>query len=276
MKAVVILSGGQDSTYCLAWAALQFGRAEVAAITFNYGQRHAREIQAAKDVAMLLGITNHEVINLGDGILKGTSPLTDKSAELEQYSDYETMDKIIGSRIEKTFVPMRNALFLTIGANRAAVLGATHLVTGVCEQDNANYPDCREKFILQQEMTINEALGFSLTDDRGIIIATPLIHKSKAQAIKDMISDGTYPLLAFTHTAYDGQYPPLGNDHATVLRAQGFLEAGVPDPLMVRASMEGLLPDGLPQTPNYAPEAFPVGLLDQIREMNRIVMGVAA
>lgn len=250
-KALVILSGGQDSTYCLAWAKAQFD--EVAAITFDYGQRHNREINAAKAVAALVGVTSHEIVKLGDDILQGTSPLTDKSAPLEQYQDYETMDKVIGNRIEKTFVPMRNALFLNLAANRAACMGANHLVTGVCEQDNANYPDCRLSFIMAQQATINAALGLPNDQSPGIFIKTPLISKTKAEAIEDMIFAGTYHLLAFTHTAYDGQYPPIGHDHATLLRAQGFIEADVPDPLMVRAWMEGALigRGGLPETPNY-------------------------
>jgi len=247
-KALVILSGGQDSTYCLAWAVKLYD--EVAAITFNYGQRHAREIEAAKAVAKLMGVTNHEIINLGDGILQGTSPLTNKEVVLEQYQDYKQMDEVIGSRIEKTFVPMRNALFLTIAANRAVCLEADHMVTGVCEQDNANYPDCRLDFILIQQAAINAALGRGVTV-MPLIIDTPLIRKTKAQAIVEMYQQGSYPLLAFTHTAYDGQYPPVGHDHATLLRAEGFREAGLPDPLIIRAWQEGALVGGLPDTQNY-------------------------
>lgn len=252
--ALVILSGGQDSTTCLAMALKAFPK--VSAISFDYGQRHARELQAAADVCKLTGV-NHEVIVLGDGILAGTSPLTNRSETLEQYSDYKSMDAIIGDRVEKTFVPMRNALFLTVAANRAACMGANKLVTGVCEADNANYPDCRASFISAQEVAINEALGQVLRanpgGDLGIEIWTPLIRRTKAQSIHIMQELAQLPLLAFTHTAYDGQYPPMGSDHATVLRAQGFLEAGVPDPLIVRACMEGLMQ--LPTTPNYMGDA---------------------
>lgn len=247
-KALVILSGGQDSTTCLALAMKTYD--EVAAITFDYGQRHSREIQAARDVAKLCGVTNHEVLTIG-AILEGTSPLTDQSQPLEQYQNYASMDAIIGSRVEKTFVPMRNALFLTIAANRAVCMGATYLVTGVCEADNANYPDCRQAFIKAQELAINAALGFGWHDADYINIVTPLMYLTKAQSIQKLTAFGGYPLLAFTHTAYDGQYPPVGQDHASVLRAQGFVEAGVPDPLIVRAAMEGLL-QTYPATKNYA------------------------
>lgn len=247
-KALVVLSGGQDSTCCLAIAKLRSEHSEVVAITFDYNQRHRIELDAARTVARLMGITNHSVLAIGP-ILQGTSPLTDPGEQLEQYKDFASMEKIIGDRVEKTFVPMRNSLFLTLAANRAVCMGATVIYTGVCQADNANYPDCRATFISAQEEAINQALGFEVLDPRRIRIFTPLMHQSKADAIRESVRLGYYHFLAYTHTAYDGQYPPIGNDHATVLRAQGFLEADVPDPLVVRAAMEGRMP--LPATPNY-------------------------
>lgn len=247
-KALVVLSGGQDSTTCLLMANRAY--AEVHAITFNYGQRHARELQAARDVAFLLGVQTHEVCDIGP-ILKGKSPLTDPNQALEQYEDFDSMDAVIGNRVELTFVPMRNALFLTLAANRAECLGAQAIYTGVCQQDNANYPDCRERFIDSQAETINEALGRTAAGMRRIDMETPLMHLQKAEAIHLVHSQyHALALFAFTHTAYDGQYPPLGRDHATVLRERGFLEAGIPDPLIVRAWMEGHYPH-LPKAANY-------------------------
>jgi 7-cyano-7-deazaguanine synthase len=250
-KAIVVLSGGQDSTTCLMMAVMQHGQDKVHAVSFDYGQRHHIELESAANVAKLCGVS-HEVIAVRD-ILGGTSPLTDNKQPLEQYENAEQMEAIIGDRVEKTFVPMRNALFLTIAANRAVVHGATLIYTGVCEADNANYPDCRERFIEHQEGTINEALGLNetpITQRPGYIeIITPLMHMSKAQSIAAMDRLGGLPLLAFTHTAYDGQYPPVGNDHATLLRAQGFEKAGLPDPLVVRAIIEGRMQ--IPATDNY-------------------------
>ena len=247
-KALVVLSGGQDSTTCLAWAIAQ--GYQVSAVTFNYNQRHSIELEAAKNVAKIAGITDHEVVTLGP-ILKGTSPLTDSNQELETYQDFASMDAIIGDRVEKTFVPMRNALFLTIAANRAVVAGAPFLVTGVCEADNANYPDCRQTFVSAQEWAINEALGYNdrLNHPNAMRILTPLIRMGKAESIKLMRDLGSLAWLAFSHTAYDGTYPPVSKDHASVLRAQGFVESGLPDPLVLRAFSEGLME--LPDSDNY-------------------------
>jgi 7-cyano-7-deazaguanine synthase len=241
-KALVILSGGQDSCTSLYWA-INEGFQNVEAITFDYQQRHRREIDAATTIARMAGV-KHEIIELGP-ILKGRSPLTNPTEHLERYKDYETMDRIIGNRVELTFVPMRNDLFLTLAANRAVVAEANHLVTGVCQQDNANYPDCRQSFIKAKEHAINEALG-----EYPIEIHTPLMNMSKAQSVR--LAErlpGCMEALAFSHTAYDNQYPPTGKDHASILRAQGFFEAGVPDPLILRAYQEGLME--LPDTANY-------------------------
>jgi len=245
-KALVVLSGGQDSTTCLYWAKQKFD--EVHAITFDYGQRHRREIEAATTIAAFAGV-GHEIIELGDGILAGRSPLTNPMEELEQYKNHTEMAEIIGDRVEKTFVPMRNALFLTIAANRAICRDILNIVTGVCQADNANYPDCRMDFIRAQRQAINMALGLD-TFDTEVKIDTPLMDMSKAESIKLALTlPGCFAALAFSHTAYDGQFPPLGNDHATILRAQGFLEAGLPDPLIVRANYMGQM--DLPETDNY-------------------------
>ncbi len=246
-RALVVLSGGQDSTTCLFWATKKYGAGNVEAVTFDYGQRHSIEIKAARDIAEL-AMVPQETIKIG-AILGGTSPLTNHHEELETYGDFESMDKVIGDRVEKTFVPMRNALFLTLAANRATCGGFENIVTGVCQADNANYPDCRQRFICAQELAINEALG----DGHRISIETPLMYLSKADSIKLAVEVGAYPALAFSHTAYDGKYPPTGSDHASVLRAHGFEEADLPDPLVIRAWLTHSLMD-LPRTRNYRSE----------------------
>ena len=240
-KVMVILSGGQDSTTCLYLAKQNYE--EVHAVTFDYNQRHRLEIDAARKVAQLARCATHEVIELGP-ILKGRSPLTDSSIPLEQYKDYASMDKVIGNRVELTFVPMRNTLFLTLAANRAIVRDCYTLVTGICQADNANYPDCTDAFRASYQTMANESLGIG-----NLKIIAPLIQDTKAASIKRMQDAGGYAALAFTHTSYDGAYPPVGMNHSNVLRAQGFFEAGVPDPLVVRAWREGLME--LPTTKNY-------------------------
>jgi len=249
-KALVVLSGGQDSVTCLFDAISRRGVENVDALTVDYGQRHSTEIQAAKLCARLAGVdhNHHEILHVPERTLVSTSPLTDRGQPLEQYNSPEEMAKIIGSRIEKTFVPMRNPFFLTLAANRAVAIGAREIWTGVCQEDNANYPDCRETFVQAMEEMINEALG--LTRDNFISIVTPLIDYDKAETVElAMNLPGCYGALAYSHTAYDGQFPPVGKDHATVLRADGFAKAGVCDPLVLRAHYRALME--LPTGDNY-------------------------
>jgi len=245
-KALVVLSGGQDSTTTLFWAKEQYD--EIHAITFDYGQRHILELESAEKVAFMAGVASHEFVKVPNCLIS-SSPLTSKN-ELERYENAAQMDAVIGTRREDTFVPMRNALFLTIAANRAEALGIRNIVTGVCQMDNANYDDCREIFIRATERYINTALGHDHRGTPQIYIMTPLMHLSKAETVRmSYRMPQCWAALAFTHTSYDGKYPPTDMNHANVLRAQGFEEAGLPDPLVLRAVSEGLME--LPTTSNY-------------------------
>lgn len=251
-KVLVVFSGGQDSTTCLGWALENFS--DVSTITFDYGQRHKAEVAAAMDVidffeTKLGKPIPHDILTLPVDVFAGSSPLTNKNEQLERYENHDAMEAIIGDRIEKTFVPMRNAVFLMLAANRAAVLGATEIITGVCQGDNANYPDCRQPFIWDCVNTINKALGRSQGEQGWINISTPLMLLSKAETVAMAKSiPHTYAALAYSHTAYDGSFPPK-DDHASILRAYGFQQAGVPDPLIVRAHWLGLC--ALPGENNY-------------------------
>lgn len=243
-RALVVLSGGQDSTTCL-FEAVDDGY-EVHAVTFDYGQRHRREIESAIKIARIAGVASHEIIVLGEGVLAGTSPLISTN-DLEQYENPEALP----GGLEKTFVPMRNQLFLTLAANRAYVLNCGVLYTGVCQEDFGGYPDCRRNFIDALQLACNLGSFTGEKDTRPPLkIVTPLMYLTKAQSIRyAMDIPGAYEALAFTHTSYDGQYPPTGHDHATLLREKGFLEAGLPDPLILRAYHERLIE--LPKSPNY-------------------------
>lgn len=230
-KAIVVLSGGQDSTTCLFWAVREFD--EVHAITFDYGQRHRVEIDAASTVSAMAGVSSHVVVQVPDCLIS-TSPLT-SDTDLETYESDKQMEKIIGGRRELTFVPMRNAFFLTIAANRAEAMGIKNLVTGVCEMDTANYDDCRQVFIDATEVYINTALGHDHRGTGPIKVHTPLLQMDKAASIKFARSlPGCWDALAYTHTCYAGQVPPCGECHSCVLRAQGFALAGYDDPLIQR------------------------------------------
>lgn len=246
-KALIVLSGGQDSTTCAYYAREQ--GYELHAITFDYGQRHAIELDAARGIAERVGCVTHEIVELPKGVLLGTSPLV-SDAPLDQYADHDSLP----GGLEKTFVPMRNQLFLTLAANRAYVLGCDTLFTGVCQEDFGGYPDCRAEFISALATACN--LGTFTGQDGApgpLHIITPLMYQTKKSSVYMALAmKGCYDALAYTHTSYDGLYPPTGHDHATLLRAKGFSDAGVPDPLVLRAVWEGLMP--MPEAHNYTPD----------------------
>lgn len=223
MKRMVILSGGQDSVTCLYWALANSD--EVVALTFDYGQRHRRELDCAKLIAGTAGV-KQQVVNLG-ALFAGTSPLTDHSEEVERYESAE----VLPGGLEATFVPGRNLLFLAVAANRAYVEECDSLVIGVSQEDFGGYPDCRESFINSMEESIAQAL------DRRIAIETPLLFLSKKETVELAWQlEGCWAALAHSHTCYEGSYPPCGKCHSCLLRSRGFSEAGRADPLLERLS----------------------------------------
>lgn len=223
-KALVVLSGGQDSTTCLAVAKKQFK--EVHTVTFNYGQRHLIEIQSANAIAQAMGVDSHEIIDLGATILKGSSPLI-SAAQVGRYSSAEELPR----GVEPTFVPGRNILFLTVAANRAAVLGIQDIFTGVCEEDYGGYFDCRQTFI----DVITQAIGEGMAGNPNHIkIHTPLMNLSKKDSVllaKEALGDNFQAVMKLTHTCYNGVKGGCGECHACILRDRGFKEAGVIDPI---------------------------------------------
>ena len=218
-KALVILSGGQDSTTCLYWALQNFN--QVTTLSFDYNQRHKVELESAQQIAALANVPN-EVISLGP-VFAGLSPLTNPFEHVEKYQDADTLP----GGLEKTFVPGRNILFLTIAANRAYTLGCSHMVIGISQEDFGGYPDCRAEFITAMEKALNLGLDAQLT------IAMPLVHLNKKQTVELALTlPGCMEALALSHTCYEGQTPPCGKCHACLLRERGFREAGIPDPIL--------------------------------------------
>ncbi|WP_231848241.1 7-cyano-7-deazaguanine synthase QueC [Gloeobacter violaceus] len=222
-KALVVFSGGQDSTTCAALACREYD--EVHAVTFEYNQRHAIELESARAVGQALGLTGHEFIRLGP-LLKGTSPLV-SDAPLGQYASAAELP----AGVEPTFVPGRNILFLTLAANRAFCLGTGDIVIGVCEADFAGYWDCRQVFVEAMARALGEGI---YGDANAIRIHTPLMRLTKAETVKlsvEVLGERFEEVLALSHTCYAGVRGGCGRCHACILRDRGFREAGVPDPI---------------------------------------------
>lgn len=217
-KALVVLSGGQDSTTCLYWAIDRFGRDNVSALTFDYGQRHRIELKCASDIAADAGIQQTQLPIDTFAALGGTA-LTDDAINVEADSHED-------SGLPNTFVPGRNLIFLTYAAAFAWQRGIKHLVTGVAQTDYSGYPDCREETIRAVQKSIR--LGM----EADFEIHTPLMHLSKKQTVELAEQLGALPAMALTHTCYIGSRPPCGECPACELRAKGFAEAGIVDPLV--------------------------------------------
>jgi len=166
IKAVVVLSGGQDSALALALAVRRHGAGAVAAITFSYGQRHAIEVKFARRLAKRFGISVHKVVTLGFYSQLTTNALLDHGAKIERRR---------GAKCPTTVVEGRNAFFLLAASVWAKTLGATEVHVGVSEADSSGYPDCRADFIRSQQRTIRLAL------DWPIRIVAPFLRRTKAE-----------------------------------------------------------------------------------------------
>lgn len=210
-SAVVLLSGGLDSTACLLWALRRFD--EVHAVGFDYGQRHVVELEAAENIAREAGVSFRSV---SIGGLAGSS-LTDHSMALR--SDGGHLD------LPNTMTPGRNGVLLFHALNIAVTLGARHLVTGICFADDAGYPDCREPF----RVAIERAM--SLAVDLPIEVHAPLMKLSKSDTVAMTVELGGVNLLGLTHTCYEGARPACGRCTACTARLEGFQEAGRVDPV---------------------------------------------
>ncbi|MEZ9233767.1 7-cyano-7-deazaguanine synthase QueC [Vibrio amylolyticus] len=164
-KAVVVFSGGQDSTTCLVKALKEFD--EVHAITFDYGQRHSLEIDVAKELASKLGVSAHKVMDV--------TLLNELAISSLTRDDIPVSHELQENGLPNSFVPGRNILFLTLAGIYAYQIGASTVITGVCETDFSGYPDCRDEFV----KSMNTALVQGM--DREFGIATPLMWLNKAE-----------------------------------------------------------------------------------------------
>jgi 7-cyano-7-deazaguanine synthase len=223
MRAVVLLSGGLDS-YTAAALARADGF-ELYALTIEYGQRHRREVEAARSVALALDAARHLEMAVDlRGI--GGSALTSDVA-VPQDRDLSAKD------IPSTYVPARNTIFLSLALGWAEVLDARNIVIGVNALDYSGYPDCRPEFIAAFESMAAVATRAGVEGTR-IRVHTPLITMTKGEIIRRGIALGLD--YALTHSCYDPKPDgkPCGRCDSCVLRAKGFTEAGVSDPLLLR------------------------------------------
>ena len=220
MHAVVLLSGGLDS-YTAAAIAKTEGFA-LNALTINYGQRHEREVESARAVARSLGVERHLELPIDLRAIGGSSLTSDAAVPRDR--DLSATD------IPSTYVPARNTVFLALALGWAEVLGSTDLVIGVNALDYSGYPDCRPEFIAAFETLANLATRAGVEGAR-FRIHTPLITLSKADIIRKGLSLGLD--YGLTHSCYNpAAGRPCGRCDSCVLRARGFAEAGVPDPLL--------------------------------------------
>lgn len=221
-KAVVLFSGGLDSTTCLAIAKAE--GYEPCALSFDYHQRHRVEIEAARRVASALGVREHMILEVPLRRIGG-SALTDDLAVPRDVSP-EEMQK----RIPATYVPARNTIFLSYALAWAEVLGAPDIFVGVNALDYSGYPDCRPEYIEAFERMANLATRESVEGKLHFRIHTPLIHLTKAQIIARGMELGVD--YGITHSCYDPDEEGLACGHcdSCLLRKKGFAEAGIPDP----------------------------------------------
>lgn len=225
-KAVVLLSGGVDSTTVVAIAKSQGFQAH--ALTFDYGQRHAAELHAARIVAKQLSVTQHVVAKI-DLRVFGGSALTDDIPVPKSRDASE-----IGAGIPITYVPARNTIFLSFALAWAEVLGVSDIFIGVNAVDYSGYPDCRPEFIHAYEKMANLATKAGVEGRRHLTIHTPLILLTKAEIIRKGLSLGVdYSITSSCYDPSDTGYA-CGYCDSCIIRQTAFRSIGIPDPIRYR------------------------------------------
>lgn len=221
-KAVVLLSGGLDSTTCLALA-IKDGY-DVHALSFDYSQRHTRELQCARSITEYFHVKTHKIVRIDNF---GGSALTDMSIHVPEFKGT--------SDIPVTYVPARNIIFLSYAAGLAEVLDAEAIYIGVNAIDYSGYPDCRPEFISAFEEMIRVGTK-SGVEGKAIKIKTPLLRLTKAEIIK--LADSVGAPLHLTTSCYNGKEKACGTCDSCVLRLKGFKEAGLEDPIQYEKKQE--------------------------------------
>lgn len=229
-KAVVLLSGGLDSTTCLAMS--QAEGFETYAISFRYGQRHSVELERATQIAQKAAVARHIIVSLDLASLGG-SALTDPALSVPKH---DTVDQL-GSEIPLTYVPARNTVFLSYALAWAEVLGALDIYIGVNALDYSGYPDCRPEYIRAFETMANLATKAGV-EGRRLVIHTPLILWTKAEIIRKGIELGVD--YSLTLSCYDPSPGGVACMHcdSCLLRQRGFQQNGWTDPAMNRIGGE--------------------------------------
>ena len=222
MRAVCLLSGGLDSSVCLALARSQ--GFECYALSFDYGQRHRVELESAARVAQNLGVARHLVVPIDLRVFGGSALTSDLAVPKGRSAAQMTTE------IPVTYVPARNTVFLSLALAWAEVLGCSDIFIGVNALDYSGYPDCRPEFIEAYEEMANLATKAGVEGRMGLKIHTPLIHLSKAEIVKLGAQVGLD--YGLTHSCYDPDEfgRPCGQCDSCVLRRKGFEEAGMRDP----------------------------------------------
>ena len=216
-KAVVLLSGGLDSAVAL-YVAKQAGH-EVHALSFDYGQRHNKELNCAKAIAQKAGVASHNIVTLNLDLWGGSS-LTDKNIPVEN-GDVNRTD------IPITYVPARNMVFLSIAASLAEAKGARHIYIGVSQVDYSGYVDCRREFIDAMQEAINKGTVMGAEKGETITIHAPFINMTKSQEIT--LGQELGVDFGLTWSCYRGGEKPCGTCDSCLLRAKAFEEAGIED-----------------------------------------------
>lgn len=225
VKAICLLSGGLDSSTCLAFAKRE--GFELYALSFDYGQRHRIELESAKRVAEAIGVTAHRTAQF-DLRMFGGSALTSDTEVPKGRSGHE-----MSRGIPITYVPARNTIFLSFALAWAEVLDASDIFIGVNALDYSGYPDCRPEFLHAFERMANMATKSGVEGRMQLKIHAPLMEKSKADIVR--LANELDLDLSLTHSCYDPDETgrACGECDSCLLRAKGFAEAGVRDPIFL-------------------------------------------